>query len=248
MLPIRDRLPSRTVPFVTYFLIVANVVAYLWQGALQEAGYVEVVSDYALVPHRLTAAPISEAFTIVTSMFMHGSFMHLAGNMLFLYIFGDNVEDAIGHGRYVAFYVLCGIAAAFAQTAVDPESVVPMVGASGAIAGVLAAYLSLYPSSPITCLNPIFPLWFFFGLFIELPAWVVVPLWFVTNLWSGFGALASANQATGGTAWFAHIGGFLAGLVLLQLFMAGRTKQHGDRWSGWRPPPPRPTVKRDYYS
>lgn len=247
MLPIRDRLPSRTVPFVTYFLIVANVVAYLWQGALQEAGYVDVVSDYALVPHRLTTAPISEAFTIVTSMFMHGSFMHLAGNMLFLHIFGDNVEDAIGHGRYAVFYLLCGVAAAFAQTVVGPDSVVPMVGASGAIAGVLAAYLSLYPSSPITCLNPFFPLWFFFGVFIELPAWVVVPLWFVTNLWSGFGALASADRATGGTAWFAHIGGFLAGLVLLRVFMIGRTKQQADRWSGWRPPPRRPTVKGDYY-
>jgi rhomboid family protein len=247
MLPIRDRLPSRTVPFITYLLIAANVAAYLWQGALQEAGYVDVVSDYALIPYRLTSSPVSEASTIFTSMFMHGSLMHLGGNMLFLYIFGDNVEDAVGHGRYAVFYVLCGIAAAIAQAATDPLSTVPMVGASGAIAGVLAAYLSLYPTAPITCLNPILPLWFFFGLFIDLPAWVVVPLWFATNLFSGFGALASAKQATGGTAWFAHIGGFLAGLVLLRLFMVGRTKQTADRWSGWRPPARRPTVQRRYY-
>jgi len=247
MLPIRDRLPSRTVPFVTYLLIAANVIAYLWQGALQEAGYTEVVTDYALIPYRLTGAPVSEAWTIFTSMFMHGSLMHLGGNMLFLYIFGDNVEDAIGHTRYVIFYGLCGVVAAIAQTAIDPVSTVPMVGASGAIAGVLAAYLSLYPSAPITCLNPIFPLWFFLGLFIDLPAWVVVPLWFANNLLSGFGALASTRAAAGGTAWFAHIGGFLAGLVLLRLFMVGRTKQKADRWSGWRPPPPRPTVGGSYY-
>jgi membrane associated rhomboid family serine protease len=246
MLPIRDRLPSRTVPFVTYLLIAANVIAYLWQGALQEAGYVEVMQDFALVPYRFIASPISEASTILTSMFMHGGLMHLGGNMLFLYIFGDNVEDVVGHARYFAFYLLCGLAAAIAQTAFDPTSTVPMVGASGAIAGVLAAYLSLYPGSPITCLNPILPLWFFFGLFIELPAWVVIPLWFVTNLLSGFGALASAKQASGGTAWFAHIGGFLAGLVLLQLFMIGRTKQQADKWSGWRPPPRRPTVRDGY--
>jgi membrane associated rhomboid family serine protease len=246
MLPIRDRLPSRTVPFVTYLLIAGNVIAYLWQTALQEAGF-EVVSSFALVPYRLTSAPLAEASTILTSMFMHGGLMHLGGNMLFLYIFGDNVEDAIGHTRYAAFYGLCGIAAAIAQTVVDPVSTVPMVGASGAIAGVLAAYLSLYPTSPITCLNPVLPLWFFFGLFIELPAWVVVPMWFLTNLWSGFGALASANHAAGGTAWFAHIGGFVAGLVLLRFFMVGRTKQQADRWSGWRPPPRRSTVQGRYY-
>jgi len=240
MLPIRDRLPTRTVPFVTYIIIAVNVLSFLWQGALVEAGYTDVVSDFGFVPYLFQNDPVAQAPTILASMFMHGSTMHLFGNMLFLYIFGDNVEDAVGHGRYLAFYLLGGIAAALAQMAVDPLSTVPMVGASGAIAAVLAAYLALYPRAPITVLNPIFWLWFTFGLFLDLPAWVVVLEWFAANLLSGFGALASARHGTGGVAFFAHIGGFLAGLVLIGLFMIGRTKQKADRWSGWRPPPRNP--------
>lgn len=236
MLPVRDRLPSRTVPFVTYLIIAANVVAFLWQTAVEEAGYPNLVFDFGFIPARFSADPITQAPTILTSMFMHGSWLHLGGNMLFLWIFGDNVEDAIGHARYLGFYLLGGLLAAVTQMLVDPMSAMPMVGASGAIAAVLAAYLSLYPRAPVTVLNPVIWLWFTFGLFIQLPAWVVVLEWFFLNLMSGFGALASAHGATGGVAFFAHIGGFVAGLVLVHFFMRGRSKLTADKWSGWRAP------------
>src|SRR6185369_124014 len=158
--------------------------------------------------------------------------LHIGGNMLFLWIFGDNVEDAMGHLRYIAFYLLSGVAAAAAQVFIDPSSGVPMVGASGAIAGVLAAYVSLYPRSPITVLNPIPILWLFFGLFLEVPAWLVIAVFFVVNLVNG---LATGPAVQGGVAFFAHLGGFIAGLFLVRLFV--RQRRDYDRWSGWRPPP-----------
>jgi membrane associated rhomboid family serine protease len=234
--PIRDRLPTRTFPFINYLLIVANVLVFLWEQALAESGYEGIGNVLGLVPYQFSHDPVVGAPTIFTSMFMHGGWGHLFGNMLALWIFGDNVEDAIGHMRYVAFYLLGGIAAALTQVAIDPGSTVPMVGASGAIAAVMAAYLSLYPTSPITVINPIFILWFFFGIFLELPAWVVTLEFFVLNLWAGQSALESARHGTGGIAFFAHIGGFVAGFVLVHLFMIGRTKVRADRWSGWRPP------------
>jgi membrane associated rhomboid family serine protease len=157
--------------------------------------------------------------------------------MLALWIFGDNVEDAVGHLRYVAFYLLGGVAAALTQMAIDPSSTIPMVGASGAIAAVMGAYLTLYPSSPITCLNPVPIFWFFFGLFFELPAWVVAILFFALNLWNGVNSrFAPAQSATGGVAFFAHVGGFIAGLLLVHVFMAGRSRRPAERWSGWRSP------------
>jgi membrane associated rhomboid family serine protease len=238
--PVRDRLPTRTFPFVNYLIIVANVLAFFWENALAEAGYASVVPDFGLVPSHFLASPITQAPTILTSMFMHGSWLHLGGNMLALWIFGDNVEDAIGHFRYVAFYLLGGTAAALTQVAVGPSSQVPMVGASGAIAAVMGAYLSLYPTSPITVINPIPLLWFFFGFFFELPAWVIAGQFFILNLLSGQALLAqNRGLETGGVAFFAHVGGFVAGLVLVRIFMAGRTKVQADRWQGWRPPPKR---------
>ncbi len=238
MFPVRDRLPTRSFPFINYLLILANVAAFFWEGALQEAGYANLVFDYGFIPQRFATQPIVEIPTILTSMFMHGGLAHLGGNMLFLWIFGDNVEDAVGHVRYLVFYLLGGFAAAFTQMAVNPVSTVPMVGASGAIAAVLAAYLALYPRAPITIINPFFFLWFFFGIFIELPAWVVMLEFFFMNLWSGFGSLAMpVRGAEGGVAFFAHVGGFVAGLVLIQFFMIGRSRQRADRWTGWRSPP-----------
>ncbi|HKQ71243.1 MAG TPA: rhomboid family intramembrane serine protease [Polyangiaceae bacterium] len=240
MLPLRDRLPTRTFPFVNYLLVVANVVSFLWQEALAEAGYTALGADFGFVPHTFITHPVSAAPTIFTSMFMHGGWLHLGGNMLALYIFGDNIEDAIGHFRYLVFYLLGGIAAAFLQMATDPTSTIPMVGASGAIAAVMAAYLSLYPRSPITVLNPVPFLWLFFGLFWELPAWVIALEFFVLNLWSGLTTLVVPHghgmSAMGNVAVFAHVGGFLAGLVLVRLFMAGRIKASSERWNGWRPP------------
>jgi len=245
MLPLRDRLPRRSPAYVTWTVILVNVLVFIWQSALMEVGYGGVIEDYGFVPYRFLAAPVSEAFTLVTSMFMHGGWAHLIGNMWFLWIFGDNVEDAMGSGRFAAFYLLGGIAAAFAQLAVDPASVIPMVGASGAIAAVLGGYLTLYPRSPITVLNPIPLLWFVFGLTFELPAWFIAVEWFVVNLLGGFEAIAAG--AEGGIAFFAHVGGFLAGLILVRIFMIGRQYMQADVWEGWRPPRRRRQDRHDRY-
>src|SRR5688572_5811974 len=150
MLPIGDRNPTRTTPFVNYLLIVANAAAFVYQyWLILGGGEAWVVPGYGLVTTRILNDPTGEAFTVLTSMFMHGGLMHLAGNMLSLHIFGDNVEDALGHGRYLTFYTVCGVAAAMAQVFSDVDSRVPMIGASGAIAGVMGAYLVLYPNAPI---------------------------------------------------------------------------------------------------
>jgi membrane associated rhomboid family serine protease len=234
MLPLRDRLPTRTFPFVNYLLIAANILFFLWQTALHESGYTTFDSDYGFVPYRFNVAPIETVPTIFTSMFMHGGFAHLGSNMLALWIFGDNVEDAMGHFRYSAFYLLGGIAAAITQMGIDPFSQIPMVGASGAIAAVMAGYLVLYPRSPITVLNPIPFLWFFTGIFWEFPAWVIALEFFGLNLWYGLGSMG--RSGTGGVAFFAHIGGFIAGLVLVGFFTRGKERRKAERWTGWRPP------------
>jgi membrane associated rhomboid family serine protease len=192
-------------------------------------------------PVRLWQDPGSAIVTVFTSMFTHdpSNLMHIGGNMLYLWIFGDNVEDAMGHFRYLVFYVVGGIAAATAMTVIDPISTVPMVGASGAISAVLAAYVFLYPRSPITVLNPIFLLWFFWGLFLLFPAWLVIGLFFVYNLWD-----AVTQHAAGGVAYMAHVGGFVVGALLYRAFLIGRPRlEKYDRWDQWarrrRPPPPR---------
>jgi len=245
MLPLRDRLPRRSPAYVTWTVILVNVLVFIWQSALMEVGYTGVIADYGFVPYRFLTAPVAEVFTLFTSMFMHESWAHLLGNMWFLWIFGDNVEDAMGSLRFIGFYLLGGIAAAFAQLAIDPSSVIPMVGASGAIAAVLGGYLTLYPRSPITVLNPIPLLWFVFGLTFELPAWFIAAEWFVVNLLGGFEAIVAG--ASGGIAFFAHVGGFLAGLILIRLFMIGRQHMKADVWSGWRPPRQPPSHRRDRY-
>lgn len=235
MLPLRDHLPTRRVPIVNYALIVTNIAIFVWEQA-QFAGGVNseaFARAYGFVPHRLLTDLPFAVETIFTSMFIHGGFAHVFGNMLYLWIFGDNVEDAMGHSRYLVFYLLGGACAAAAQAAAslgDPDAVyVPMVGASGAISAVLAAYALLYPHSPITVLNPVFILWFFFGLFLTFPAWLVIALFFVVNLWN-----AMATSQAGGVAFMAHVGGFVAGVFLLRLFMAGRVRTDDyDRWRQW---------------
>ena len=225
-------MPTRRPALVVYVLILVNVLAFVWSRALISGGVdpSRFVSAWGLVPARLVAHPGAEAITLFTSMFLHDptSYLHLGGNMLFLWIFGDNVEDALGSLRFAAFYVACGLAAAAAQILIDPGSPVPMVGASGAISGVLAAYVSLYPRAAITVLNPVPILWLFWGLFFDLPAWLVILEYFGVNLWS---ALFSVNHRTGGAAFFAHLGGFVAGLFLVRLFMIGRDATPYDRWS-----------------
>jgi membrane associated rhomboid family serine protease len=242
MLPIRDRLPTRRAPVVNYLLIALNVLVFMWERALI-AGRVPARSlllTWGLVPAELVAHPLDGAVTVLSSMFMHdpSGWFHIGGNMLFLWIFGDNVEDALGRGRYLAFYLLSGLAAAGAQILIDPSSTMPMVGASGAIAGVLAAYGSLYPRAPVTVLNPVLPLWFFFGIFLELPAWVVILEFFLVNLWNGLGAATSASS--GGVAFFAHLGGFVAGLFLVRGLLPAQPRRDHDRWQGFRPPPRSP--------
>jgi membrane associated rhomboid family serine protease len=229
LLPLRDQLPTRSTPYINYGLIAANIGVFIWQLSLYQRGVdPEVVSRaFGLIPARLVLDPSDALPTIFTSMFMHGGLAHIAGNMLFLWIFGDNVEDAMGHFRYLVFYLLGGVGAALAwafSALGDPVAIhQPLVGASGAISAVLAAYAVLYPSSPITT-------WVFFFL-IDVPAWIVIAFFFVINLWS---AIHYSNA--GGVAFMAHVGGFIAGLVLLRLFMGGRARRSYERWDGWRRP------------
>jgi membrane associated rhomboid family serine protease len=235
MLPLRDRLPTRRVPVVNYTLIALNVLVFVWERMLVGLGVSPdaLVRTWGLVPVRLLVTPGDHAINVLSSMFMHdpSGWLHIGSNMLFLWIFGDNVEDAMGRKRYLAFYLLSGLAAAAAQVLIDPYSHVPMVGASGAIAGVLAAYGSLYPRSPITVLNPIPLLWLFFGVFFELPAWVVILEFFLVNAVNGIGSLGGASH--GGVAFFAHLGGFVAGLLLVRLFVQ-RRRSDPERWQGFR--------------
>src|SRR5258705_4049042 len=199
MIPLRDIVPSRTTPIVTISLIVATVLVFVHELTLGR-GLNDFTLYFGLVPAAFSWV------AVFTSMFVHGGLFHVGGNMLYLWIFGDNVEDRMGHGRFLVFYLLCGTAAALAQTITAPDSVVPMVGASGAIAGVMGAYFVLYPKSRIVTLLPLF---FFFQI-IEVPAIYFLGFWFVMQFLSGVGSIGTA--ATGGVAFWAHVAGFLAGL------------------------------------
>jgi membrane associated rhomboid family serine protease len=199
MIPLRDIIPSRTTPIVTIALIVINVLVFLYELSLGR-GVDDFTLYFGLVPAAFSWV------AVFTSMFLHGGLFHVAGNMLYLWIFGDNVEDRMGHGRFLVFYLLCGTAAALAQTIAAPDSVVPMVGASGAIAGVMGAYFVLYPKSRIVTLIPLF---FFFQV-IEVPAIFFLGIWFVMQFLSGVGSIASSAQ--GGVAFWAHVAGFVAGI------------------------------------
>jgi membrane associated rhomboid family serine protease len=201
----------------------------------EQSGSTWLTAAYGLVPHRFLGDPVGEAFTVVMSMFMHASWAHVGGNMLFLYIFGDNVEDALGHFRYLAFYLLCGVAAAATQIFVDPSSTIPMVGASGAIAGVLGGYVVLFPRAPITVINPVFLLWFLFGPLLVFPAWLVIGEWFMMNFFMGTGSIGLGAQP--GVAFFAHLGGFLGGLLIVKPMRLQLPAEDRRAWQGWRPPP-----------
>jgi membrane associated rhomboid family serine protease len=233
MFPLYDHNPVRSKPLVTRALIFANVVAFLMTWWLERHGVTWMSSAYGMVPSRLSADPEGEVGKIFSSMFLHADFMHLLWNMIFLHIFGDNVEDALGKARYLGFYLLAGAAGAIAQHMIAPLSTVPMVGASGAIAGVLGGYLVLYPRAPVTLLNPVILLWLIMGPLLVLPAWAVVGWWFLGNVTGGLAALG--GQATG-TAFFAHLGGFIAGLLLIKpLVQELGPAPH--KWSGLSEPP-----------
>jgi membrane associated rhomboid family serine protease len=212
--PIRDDNPTRRPPWVTHGVIALNVLVYAYFSIEELSGMFWVTHWYGLVPARLLADVDGESFTVLSSMFMHGGLYHLGTNMWFLHVFGDNVEDAMGRPRYLGFYLGCGLAAAAAQVLADPSSTVPMVGASGAVSGVLGAYLLLYPRAPVLSLNTVPLLWLFTGIFVVLPAWVIAGIYFLSNLISAYWVLGSANGA--GVAFFAHLGGFLAGVVFVR--------------------------------
>jgi membrane associated rhomboid family serine protease len=210
MLPIGDDDTSRrTVPLVTYALIALNVLFFV----VELTGGDAFIEKWAFVPSRFLANPLGQSLTLITSMFMHIGWLHLGSNMLYLWIFGDNVEDRFGHIKFAVFYLLCGLAAAFAQLAFDPGSSVPNLGASGAIAGVLGAYILLFPQGKVRVLQG--------QQVIQVPALIVIGLWIVLQLFSGIGSIASTAQA-GGVAYMAHIGGFVAGLGLTFL-LRGRS-------------------------
>jgi membrane associated rhomboid family serine protease len=239
VIPLRDINPVRSRPLVTYALIVVNTLVFAYQSSLPDEAAREFALRFGMVPYYLTHEfHFGSLETPLTSMFMHGSWGHLIFNMWFLYIFGDNVEDVLGRVRFALFFVACGMAAAVAQIAVGPSSQVPMVGASGAIAGVLGAYLRLFPHARvITSLIPPF--------FVrELPAVFFIVAWFALQLLSGIGSLSALGRESGGVAFFAHIGGFLGGLWLLHLFgfrknntrgfrRVGALEQH-DPYRGWK--------------
>lgn len=249
MIPIRDELPTGAgprgarMPIVTYALIALNALVFAWESLLPARDAAALVADWGLVPARFVHAPFAELGRLFSSMFLHApaSFWHLGGNMLFLWVFGDNVEAALGRRRFIAFYLLAGVCAGLAQVLVSPHSPIPMVGASGAIAGVLAAYGSLYPRVRVVVLNPVLPLWLLFGPTFRLPAWFVILEFFALNLVNG---MATLGQRAGGVAFFAHIGGFLAGLVAVRFLLPRAPSDPGggapNRWDGWRPPGDRP--------
>ena len=206
MIPIGDDDTSRrTVPLVTYALIALNVLFFF----VEQSGGDAFIGKWAFVPSRFLANPFGDVRTLFTSMFMHAGWVHLGGNMLYLWIFGDNVEDRFGHIKFTIFYLLCGLAATFAQLAFSLGSNVPNLGASGAIAGVLGAYILLFPQGKVRVLQG--------QRVIQVPALIVIGMWIVLQFFSGIGSIANTAQ-TGGVAYLAHIGGFLAGFVLTFLF------------------------------
>jgi len=210
MLPISDdNHGRRTTPYVTWAIIALNVLVYFYQWTLSEKDHLAFLNDWAVVPHEISSG--TDVYTLITSAFTHGSWFHLGSNMLFLWIFGDNVEDVLGHVKYVFFYLATAIAAGLGQVLVNTDSVIPMVGASGAVSGLLAAYIVLFPTGRIRTLITL-------GVFITmtlLPAWMMIGYWFLLQIISGVLSLGQAEAAGGGVAFFAHIGGFLAGLLLV---------------------------------
>ena len=210
MIPLRDVIPSRTTPYVTVALIVLNTVVFVYELLLDEPSLNAFTLYFGLIPAAFSWV------AVVTSMFVHGGFLHFGGNMLFLWIFGDNVEDRMGHGRFLVFYLLCGAAAALAQTAMQPDSVIPMVVPSPAIVGVMGAYFVLYPHSRIVTLIAIFVVIHD----IEVPAIVFLGLWFALQFISGLGSIAATTggEAAGGIAFWAHVAGFVAGVSGVLVF------------------------------
>jgi len=226
VIPYKDVNPTRSFPFVTVFFIGINILVFLFEISYPY-GMDRLVLKYGAIPANLmfmngTPQPIGPVASIFTSMFMHGNFLHVGGNMLYLWIFGNNIEDRLGHIRFIIFYVLCGVAAVYAHTLSDPSSTMPMIGASGAVSGVLGAYILLFPKAQVYTLM-------FLGFFIQvirLPALIVIGFWAIIQLVSGF---ATRTAAQGGIAFFAHVGGFVFGLSAIKIFLIGKRRRR-ERW------------------
>jgi membrane associated rhomboid family serine protease len=215
MFPLRDTQKSYSKPVVTVVLIVINILVFLYEFSLDEYQLNQFIAQYGLVPDHFAIA------NIFTSMFLHGGWLHVLGNMWFLWIFGDNIEDILGHGKFLLFYLLCGVAAALLQVYFNYDSRVPMVGASGAIAGVMGAYMVKFPRARI--LTFVFIIFFIYTF--EVPAWLMLIYWFVLQIFGGFGTIGAAQYGQGGgTAFFAHVGGFIAGMVLI--YMLGTRERY----------------------
>ena len=227
MIPLRDVIPSRTTPYVTVTLMALNALVFAYQILLGPEAGQAFIHVFGLVPAEFSWA------TVFSSMFLHGGLMHAGGNMLYLWIFGDNVEDRMGHGRFIVFYLLCGIAAAMAQVWTVPNSPIPMVGASGAIAGVMGAYFVLYPKSRIVTLLPLVIVF----QVVEIPAIFFLGIWFLMQFVSGLGSLAvstgTGGEMAGGIAFWAHVSGFAAGLIGVFLFRQPE-RQRVEWWDGSR--------------
>ncbi|MGC9394661.1 MAG: rhomboid family intramembrane serine protease [Anaerolineae bacterium] len=214
MIPLGDNIPSRRFPKVTFGLIVVNTIIFLGEFLFEPVAN-ELVQTFGAVPTRIVSDwtnPITLA-TLFTAMYLHGGWAHLIGNMIYLWIFGDNVEDRMGHGRFFIFYTLCGLVSGLAQVLAMPTSRIPAIGASGAIAGVLGAYLLLFPRARVRTLIPLI----FIYTTVYLPAVVVLGGWFLVQFLNGIASI-NVNVQTGGVAWWAHIGGFVVGMILMPLF------------------------------
>jgi membrane associated rhomboid family serine protease len=225
MFPLKNLSPRLTFPVITVLLIIINVLVFIYQVSLPERAAEAFIDLYGMVPARVSLALagrhhviLEQAFIpLFTSMFLHGGWLHVLGNMWFLWIFGGQVEDRLGHFTYLAFYLICGLGSGVAQLAFSWGSTTPAIGASGAIAGVLGAYIVLFPSSRILTLVPLFIIWFT----AQIPALVFIGLWFLIQFLSGIGSLGAASM--GGVAWWAHVGGFLLGVLVAQLYRPSRS-------------------------
>lgn len=213
MIPLRDTIRSRHLPIMTWLILGANTFVFLFQLTLGPDGLNSFVNTFALVPIRWQVEPGWFALTMFTSMFMHGGWLHFLSNMWILFIFGDNVEDRMGPIGFLGFYLLSGLSAGLLQFAIEPNSMIPVLGASGAIAGVMGAYIILYPRARVVTLIPIF----FFFTTVNIPAVLYLGIWFITQFYSGVMSLGAVTM--GGVAWWAHIGGFMFGVLMVRRFL-----------------------------
>jgi membrane associated rhomboid family serine protease len=222
VIPYKDDNPTHIIPFITIGIIILNIAVFFSQLA-SSAGMNTITYAYGAIPYSLltfeSQQPVHPAMTVFSSMFMHGGLFHLGGNMLYLWIFGNNIEDRLGHVRFIIFYLFCGICAAYSHALTNPDSTIPMIGASGAVSGILGAYILLFPRANVHTL-------LFLGFFIttvKIPALIVIGFWAIIQFLNGM--VSSGLQNTGGVAWFAHLGGFLIGLLTIKVWLPKRIKQ-----------------------